>query len=124
MAQGLYKKVEPVNDTIIVSCTQIVVSEHMWAYFDFSYDIGFVKASEFVVPDHGEYDLYTSRNNGVTWEHWTGGIKINTRTLVPPYKVAGYVTHIKAVPCAAHLPAFTTPPNPGQLYGRLTIARA
>jgi len=95
----------------------------MWAYLDFSYDSTFSNPLEYVIPDHGEYELYTSRNNGVTWEHWISNVKINTTKFKAPYKVAGYVTNVKAVPCAAHLPAFTTPSNPGQLYGRLTIAR-
>lgn len=123
MAQGLYKKVKPVTDPIVVPCTQIVVSEHMWVYFNFSYDIEFKDPTMAVVPDHGEYTLEVSQD-GVNYEHWLSNLSINTAAYTRPYRTAGFITHVRATPSAENIPAMDTPPFPGELYCRVIVARA
>lgn len=122
MAQGLYKKIVPVEEIAMIYCSHIQVSEHMWAYFNFSYDPDFKDKTKAVIPNHGEYTLEVSQD-GVNFEHWASNIIVSTEGYTRHYRLAGYITHVRAVPTNENIPAMDTPPFPGQLYCRLTIAR-
>jgi hypothetical protein len=95
---GIFRKVGLASEEIIVIVdTPAPVSEHMWAYWDFSYDKDFKKIEDLLIPDEGEYTLETS-DNGRFYENWTGGCLVNLEQYNRPYRVAGYIVCVKAIP--------------------------
>lgn len=113
-------KVAPVTTSeIIIKDNNTRISEHMWLYFEFSYDPNFTNPEDLIVPDAGVYSVSISQN-GTVWAEWDTSVPINTANYDRLYKVAGMVLYVKAVPTT---PVTTTvpPPNIGDvLHARMT----
>lgn len=185
--------VKPVTDAeFIVECETRPLSEHMWLYFEFSYDKYFTKPEiwtprivagsldinslpknraskrfivkgapvafdivgkyetfsaiangnvvsfdenseiervdtapfdDLIIPDAGIVDV-TYSENGVNYATWQTGLDVALEDYDRLYKVAGLVTHVRAVPTTPIAQTVPTPPQVGDpIYVRMRVAR-
>lgn len=94
---ALYRDIKPVDQPVLVECTTRPLSEHLWTYFEFSYDKSFKDDSRLAIPDIGDYELKTGQNARY-FEHWVSAHNIAGEDYERLYRIAGYITHVMAEP--------------------------
>lgn len=126
MKENIFKNIGLVTEEIIVSQSFRPVSEHMWAYFDFSTDPTFKDSRQAFLPSTGAYDLLVSNNEGVSYISWHDALSVIPAIYEPLYRIGGLITHVKVIPVSA-VTAPTFPPGDVRLgkplYARASIAR-
>ena len=126
MSESVFRKADLATAEIIVPQTHKPVSEHMWAYFDFSTDPDFKDARQAFLPTAGAYDLLVSSNNGISYIPWHDALSVVPATYEPLYRPAGMITHVKAIPVSAVTSEVFAPGDVRlgkPLHARVSIAR-
>ncbi len=122
--ETLFREVREVTvSEIVIPCLTKQVCEHIWIYFEFSFDPEFKNAEDFVLPDSaGAYNILTSEN-GKYYATWITGQNVTIENYIRQYKIAGYVKYVKVA--VTSTPVTTTPPPTlgAPLYVRVTVAK-